>query len=202
MSSERAARPLRLPPPDAGRLDIPITRQAPAAWVRVHASQFAPVHFSVNPIHRFSHPGSLYGILYLADGVSTCLFERFGDLAYDGEMAIPKSLWNDHCITTIHIPELQVCDLMDALTLSTLRVDLNGLMTHRLAVPQQWGLALQRHPAGFHGIQFRSRFNANRCLALFKRGEVDRLLRIGETAALPDSEEASEWLDRHRVSLY
>jgi hypothetical protein len=156
----------------------------------------------VNPIHRFSHPSSLYAILYLADDVSTCLFERFGDLAYDDQMAIPKSLWDAHSITTIHTPELQVCDLADDITLSVLRVDLNGLLTHRLAVPQRWGLALQRHPAGFHGIQFRSRFNANRCLALFKCNGVDRRLQIGETTALPDSGQASEWLDRHRVSLY
>ena len=156
----------------------------------------------MNTIHRFSHEDCPYPCLYLAVDLDTGLFERFGDEAYDRQNTVPQSLWAAHCVTSIQVPALQVCDLTNARTLSALRADLSALMHHDLAAPQEWGLAIQRHPANFQGVKFKSRFNGRACLALFRRDAVEERLRQGKPAGLSSNEAAVGWLDKHRVSLY
>jgi hypothetical protein len=177
-------------------------RQGPRLWCRVHQSQFGAIHFSLRDIHRFSHPDCPYPYLYLGCDMATCLFERFGDEMYDRTLAIAFSLWQGHSITAIRVPAMHLCDLTSAKTLSALRVDLSTLMHNDLKTPQAWGLALQRHPANFQGIKFKSRFNDKVCLAIFNRDHIEK--RIKETAgrSLLDSDAAADWLHEHKVSLY
>src|SRR5205823_5326345 len=110
-------------------------------WFRVHLSAHGPVHFSLQEIHRYSHPDCPASLLYLGSDVATCLFERFGDLIYDQQTAIPLSLWRAHSISAIQVPAIHVCDLTHGQTLSSLRVDLTALMHNELEVAQAWGLA-------------------------------------------------------------
>src|SRR5438270_7627143 len=128
MSNNPAARILRLPPADFDRIRIPKTRQPARKWFRVHQSRYQAVHFSLRTIHRFSHKHCSYPLLYLAVDIDTCLFERFGDKAYDQAKAIGRALWQVHSIAAIQVPELQVCDLTNAKTRSALMVDLSALM--------------------------------------------------------------------------
>jgi hypothetical protein len=81
-------------------------------------------------------------------------------------------------------------------------VDLSALMHSDIATPQQWGLAIQRHPAKFQALKFKSRFNGKSCLALFGRDRIERRLREHRAIALSDSDQALDWLDKHKVSLY
>jgi hypothetical protein len=121
---------------------------------------------------------------------------------YDRALALAFSLWQAHSITAIRVPAIHVCDLTNAKTLSALRADLSALMHNDIKTPQEWGLAIQRHPANFQGIRFKSRFNGKMCLALFKRDNVEKKLKETVGKSLVDSDEATDWLHKHKVSLY
>ena len=170
--------------------------------VSVHQSKYPALFFSLNSGHRFSHADARFPCLYLAADIHTCLFERFGDKTYDNQMAIAQSIWDAHSLSRMQVPALEVCDLTSSKTLSALKVDLSALMHHDLALPQEWGLALQQHPAGFQGIQFRSRLNGKRCLVLFKRNSLEKRLHETLLDTLPNHPDAADWLDKHEVSLF
>jgi hypothetical protein len=201
MSNGRV-RTLRLPPAHLGTATIPVKNEGPRLWYRVHQTKFDAIHFSLRDIHRFSHPQCLYSCLYLACDSATCLFERFGDQLYDRALTIASSLWQAHSVTAIRIPAIHICDLTNSKTLSALRADLSALMHYDLKIPQQWGLAIQRHPANFQGIKFKSRFNGKICLALFARDNVENKLKETSSESLLDSESAADWLHGHKVRLY
>jgi len=201
MPDNPRVRPLRLPPAAFDELTVSHARLPARTWFRVHQSTQRAVYFSRNAAHRFTHPdGDL--VLYLGCDVETCLFERFGDTAYDGGNAIALSLWNAHSVSQMRLPALRVCDLTKARTLSALGTDLGTLMHNDVAIPQAWGRALQRHPAALEAIKFSSRFNNKPCLAVFHRGGIEARLHEKLLGSLSDTDAAVEWLDRHRVSLY
>ena len=202
MSNNPANRILRLPPEDLAATRIPRLRQPSRNWFRVHQARFSPVYFSLESFHRFSHKDCPYPFLYLGVDLDTCLFERFGDSAYDHQKAIPQSLWNAHRVSVVRIPNLHVCDLTNAKTLSALMVDLSALMHIEVSAPQEWGLAIQRHPAHFQGIKYKSPFNGKACLALFQRDGVENRLREIPGHALANDDASADLLDKHKVSLY
>jgi hypothetical protein len=202
MPSDPAVRALRHPPANFHELKIPRTLQPAREWFGVHQSGLPARYFSLNTHHRFSHQDCPYSFLYLGVDVGTCLFERFGDEAYDRHRSLSKSLWDACCVSSIQLPEVQVCDLTRSRTLSALMVDLTALMNEKLAIPQEWGLAIQQHPGAFEGIKFKSRFNHGACLALFQRDQVEKQLTETLLGALSDQDTAVDWLDEHRVSLY
>lgn len=202
MSNDPSDRPLRLPPVNISEIKIPRTRQPGRNWFRVHQSRHSAAHFSLQTHHRYSHRGCPYPLLYLGVDIHTCLFERFGDKAYDNQNAISQSLWNAHFVSTVQVPEIQVCDLTNARTLATLRVDLSALLHTAIAAPQEWGLAIQRHPANFQGVKYRSRFNGSVCMALFQRDGIETRLRAKQLGHLADDDAAVDWLDKHQISLY
>jgi hypothetical protein len=202
MSNSRGARTIRLPSANFAQLKIPHTRLKRSVCFRVHRSGTSAIFPALNPVHRFSHVDCPYPMLYLAAEVDTCLFERFGDGSYDQQKVIAQSLWHGHSVSKITIPDTNICDLTHGKTLSAAMVDLAALMHPDISVPQQWGLAIQRHPAGFQGIAFRSRFDGNKCLALFKRDGMEEHWREKLQASLDDHEAAVSWLSKHQVSLY
>jgi hypothetical protein len=202
MSSNPAARTLRLPPPNFSGLKIPRTRQPARNWFRVHRSGFAATYFSLSVSHRFSHKESPYSLLYLGVDTDTCLFERFGDTAYDGNRAIPQTLWEAHSVSIVQVPEIHVCDLTNAKTLSAMMADLSALMHNALSAPQDWGSAIQKHPANFQAIKFRSRFNGKACLALFQRDGFEKRLQEKVLNTLTNNDAAVDWLDKYKVSLF
>ena len=81
-------------------------------------------------------------------------------------------------------------------------VDLSALMHPEVATPQQWGLAIQRHPANFQGIKFKSRFNDKACLAVFQRDGMEKQVKATMIDTLPNDDRAVDWLDKHKVCLY
>src|SRR5436190_22362994 len=127
-------RPLRLPTADFDSIDIPVSSLRDRVWYRVHQSAYPATFFSLNRTHRFSHPDCRCRFLYLGADTATCLFERFGDTLYDEKLAIPNSIWKAHCMSSIRLPQLRVCDLTDAHTLSALNVDLSALTNNNLKV--------------------------------------------------------------------
>ena len=202
MSNDPPARNLRLPPAGFNGVKIPRTRQPARNWFRVHLSQSPAIYFWLNTSHRFSHKECPYPFLYLAVDIDTCLFERFGDKAYEQQKVIAQSLWQAHSVSAIRVPAAYVCDLTRATTLSALMVDLSALMHNDVATPQQWGLAIQRHPANYQAIKFKSRFNGKACLALFQRDGMETRLQETPLGTLSNDDEAVDWLDKHKVSLY
>ncbi len=202
MSSSPAVRTLRLPAPDFDKLKIPRTRQPVGKWFRVHQTLHSALYFSLDPAHRFSHKDCPYPVLYLGVNIDTCLFERFGNEAYDGAKTLPQSLWKAHSVSLFQVPAMCVCDLTKPETLSALRVDLTALMNEKLDVPQKWGLVIQKHPSNFQGIKYKSRFNDRACLAVFQRDGVEKSMPDSALGAISALDEAADWLDRHRVRLY
>jgi hypothetical protein len=70
-----------------------------------------------------------------------------------------------------------------------------------LTIPQAWGLAVQRHPAGFEAIKHSSRFLDQPCLTLFDRGGLQAKLRAKALGALSTVDAAVDWLDERRAPL-
>jgi hypothetical protein len=197
-----ALRPVRLPAAGFNDIEIPVSSLRTRVWYRVHQSAYPATFFSLNGNHRFSHPECPWPFLYLGGDTATCLFERFGDTLYDQKLAIPSSIWRAHCMSSIRLPALRVCDLTDARTLSALNVDLSALTNNDLQVPQAWGLAIQQHSAVFGAIQFKSRFNDWFCLAVFNRGDLEKQITETRLESLLDHVPAIDWLHEHKVSLY
>ena len=192
-------RTLRLPPADLSKRAVPLTRQSAGCWLRIHAAGVSPIDFSLKGYHRFSHSACKHQILYLGGAVQTCLWERFGDVVLDNLHVVPRSLWMSAYVSEIRLPALKVCDLTKVRTRAVLMVDLTALMSHELAVPQAWSLAIQQHPAGFEAIRFLSRWNQLPCLALFNQANLK--LKTKLTSPLVGSREAANWIERHKISL-
>lgn len=196
-----AQRPLRLPTPDFGNLALPVTSCPARALWRIHAQGTSALRFHIHPGHRFSHADCPAGLLYLAESPATCLWERFGDDVLSPDARVSLAVWTTQVVSRVDVPPLRLCDLTDELTRSRAKVDLGALNHPDLSVPQAWGLAIQRHPAGFDGLRYRSRFDHQPCIALFG---WDRLrTRVAETRVtdLVDSPDAEEFLTRHQVAL-
>lgn len=202
MPNNPPIRPLRLPDAHFDLIKIPRTRQPARNWFRVHPLRLKALVFSLNPGHRFSHANCPCEFLYLGSDIDTCLFERFGDTAYNGKKVIPLSLWKNHSLSRLQVPELKVCDLTHAPTLSALAVDLSSLMHPDLSLSHAWGLAIQKHPANFDAIKFKSRFNGQSCLALFGRNGIESRIREIALGELSDNSAAVDWLARHQISLF
>jgi hypothetical protein len=201
MSSSPPTRPVRLPPSDLAARELPRTRQLARAWFRVHAKAYDALYFSLNPTHRYSHPNCPYPMLYVTIDPDTCLWERFGDQIYDQSRKLPQSLWDGTAISTIDVPQLYLCDFSKTITRSTLTVDLTALMNEDLSVPQQWGLAIQNHPAQVPAIKFKSRFTDKACLAIFDRPDVSVQLKGTGLGPVNRYDAALDWLTTHQVAL-
>lgn len=203
LSSSSTGRTLRRPSGDFESVMIPCGRQPDRNWFRVHQSGRQPVFFSLNPNHRFSHPDCPYKMLYVGLDIQTCLFERFGDEVYDGKKSMPESLWKAHGVSLLRCPSLHVCDLTNPRTLTAMMVDYTALMNEKLEIPQEWGLAIQKHPANFQGIKYKSRFNGRTCLVIFDRDGISTQVRVGKAIGpLEHHDPAVEWIADHQVCLY
>jgi len=78
-------------------------------------------------------------------------------------------------------------------------VDKASLLAADLSLPQAWGLAIQRHPAGFEAIKYSSRFVDQPCLALFDRGGLQAKLRAKPLGVLTTLDAAVDWLDERKA---
>lgn len=198
-----AARPLCLPPENFDSLPLPVKTCSPGVLYRVHEAVYGPVYFSRNEGHRFSRGDSPFPHLYLAEEPETCLLERFG-----GELLKPRhppvlsaKVWSGCVLSAITVPRLKICDFTDAATRLAAKTDLSALTHHELEIPQAWGLAVQRHPAGFDGLRYLSRFNHKPCLVLFDRGGLAAKLKAKRAGGLTDFPKALEFLDKFQVAL-
>ena len=200
-SEPKAERPLRLPSADLDQRPIPRRRQAGRKWFRVERVDSASLNFGLAPHHRFSPPDSPYPVLYLGSDPATCLWERFGDVMFDGNHTIPRNQWAASILTEIRVGELSVCDLADARVRAAMMVDVAALTSNDFAVTHAWGLAIQRHPAGFQAIKYVSRFIRRPCLALFDRDNAKARLTARRVGNLAESEVTTDWLTRYTVSL-
>jgi len=202
MSSDpQPGRTLLLPAADFDRLGIPVTRQPRRSWFRVHSSGRSAVFFGRLPHHRFSHPDCPYALLYVGATIQTSLWEVFGDDILGGKCVISEGRWRGSSVSRMTVPEIQVCALNNARTREAMRVDKASLMASDLAMPQAWGLAVQRHPAGFQAIKYSSRFVDQACLALFDRDAILPQLKVTHLGSLSDLETAMDWLHERKAAL-
>jgi len=184
-----------------GTQKLPGTRQMARGWFRVHPHWSSAIFFNLKPTHRYSHPNCPFPILYVAIDPETCLWEVFGDAVFDHGHALPKTQWDDLVISLIHVPDFHLCDLSKTSTRGALTVDLAALMNEDLAVPQEWGLAIQRHPAQVPALKFKSRFTGHACLAIFDRGAIRQQLRETSLGSLSQFDPALTCLTKHQVTL-
>ena len=200
-SKPPAARALLLPGPEFGQQPVPVTRQPSRAWFRVHRSDAPALEFGLHPFHRFSHARCPYPVLYLGPTVQTCLWEIFGDDLFQGSRTIAAAKWAVRCVSRITVPELRVCALSLEKTRDTMSVDKPSLLTPDLAVPQEWGLAIQQHAAAFQAIKYTSRFVDQPCLALFDRDDLRARLKVQLLGNLDDLDTAVDWLHERKAAL-
>ncbi len=200
-SNPPSLRPLYQPATDFDRRPVPVTRQPQRFWFRVHRSGSPAVQFGIRPHHRFSHASCPFPWLYVSPGPSACLWEYFGDDVFGGRHVIAAAKWNDCRLSQIQVPPLRVCAVSQEPTRNAMGVDKASLLAAELAIPQAWGLALQRHPAAFDAIKYSSRFIDQPCLALFDRGGLASRLQTTLLGELKHLDLAVDWLDDHQVSL-
>jgi hypothetical protein len=202
MSSDPSpSRVLVLPGSDFNQKPIPVTPQRLRIWFRVHRAGAPPILFGNSPHHRFSHRECPYPLLYVGASIQTCLWEVFGDDVFRGKRTISETRWRSSCISQITVPALGLCALTLERTRDAMNVDRASLLAADLTVPQAWGLAVQRHPAGFHAIKYSSRFMDQACLALFDRGTFRVELKAELLGALNDLDAAVDWLHERKAAL-
>ncbi len=202
MSSKPAPRrALLLPGADFDQRPIPVTRQPLRTWFRVNRAGSPPILFGKFPHHRFSHPDCPYPLLYVGATIQTCLWEVFGDDIFQGKRTISEGKWRGSCVSQITVPEVGVCAVTLERTRDAMSVDRASLLAANLAAPQAWGLAVQRHPAGFQAIKYASRFVDQPCLALFDRGTLQSRLKAKVLGGLNDLDAAVDWLQERKAAL-
>lgn len=200
-SDPPAARVLRTPAGDFAQRAIPVSRQPQRAWFRLHPVGAPAAQFGRRAHHRFSHPESPHGLLYVGSSLATCLWEVFGDDVFNGQRAISAAKWAGCDASQITVPELRVCAVNSERTREAMGVDKASLMAADLRIPQAWGLAVQQHPAGFEALKFTSRFLDQPCLALFDRGDLAARLRVKRLGPLSELDAAVDWLDERKAAL-
>jgi len=200
-SKPRLNRPLLRPGADFGQRVIPVTRQPQRVWFRVHRTGAAAVRFGKLPHHRFSHPNAPFALLYVGATIQTCLWEYFGDDVFKGNRLISAGKWHGCSLSQITIPEVKACALNQERTRDAMSVDKASLLAANLAIPQAWGLAIQKHPADFEAIKYSSRFLDQPCLALFDRGDLQAKLRVRALGPLTGLDAAVDWLDERKAAL-
>lgn len=139
--------------------------------------------------------------MYVGATPSACLWECFGDDVLGSLRAIPAAKWNGYSISQIFIPQLKVCAVSQEPTRDAMGVDKASLLAIDLTVPQEWGLAVQKHPAAFEAIKYSSRFIDQPCLALFDRGGMAAKFRGTLVGPLNSVDAAVDWLDDRRAVL-
>jgi hypothetical protein len=196
-----STRALMRPGTDFGGKLIPVTRQPARLWFRVHRAGVPALDFQVLPFHRFSHASCPDPLLYVGPNIQTCLWEVFGDDVFLGNHTIAASKWSGRRVSQISVPELKVCALSLEQTREAAGVDKASLLAADLSIPQEWGLALQQHSAGFQAIKYTSRFVDQPCLALFDREGLQGKLKTRLLGDLEELEAAVDWLHARKVAL-
>jgi len=200
-SNPKPTRTLLRPGRDFGQRQIPVTRQPPRLWFRVHRSSVPALDFGIHPFHRFSHSHCPCPLLYVGPNLRTCLWEVFGDDVFEGRRTIAARKWSGRRVTQISVPELKVCAVSLEPTRDAMGVDKGSLLAVDLNVPQEWGLAVQQHPAGFQAIKYTSRFVDQPCLALFDRCGLHSKLTFKLLGDLADLDDAVDWLHERKAAL-
>lgn len=195
------SRPTRRPLPDFVKSDLPVTPYPARELWRLHETGLAAIYFSLNPEHRFSHADCPCPVLYLGEQPTTCIWERFGDGILNPGSRVSLKLWTTRTLSRVKIPDLKLCDLTDATTAGRAKVDLSALTNAELSVPQEWGLQIQQHPAGFDGLRYLSRFDGQPCVALFGRPGITKRMTEKFVANLVDSPEGDALLNAQRIAL-
>lgn len=200
-SNPNPARAQLKPGMDFKQRAIPVTRQPQRAWFRVHRAGEPAALFGRLPHHRFSHPNCPFQLLYIGPSIQTCLWEYFGDDVFQGRRVISAAKWSGCCLSQIVVPELKVCAVSLERTRDAMGVDKASLMAADLSIPQDWGLAVQEHPAAFEAIKYSSRFLDQPCLAVFDRGGLPAKLQVHGLGALSSLDAAVAWLDERKAAL-
>jgi hypothetical protein len=121
---------------------------------------------------------------------------------FERNHTIPGNQWAASVLTEIRMNALSVCDLADTQVRAAMSVDVAALTSNDFTVTHAWGLAIQKHPAGFQAIKYVSRFIRRPCLALFDRDNLQARLptatRLGNLAQL---DVTTKWLARYKVSF-
>lgn len=190
-----------MPAADFGHRKIPVTLQPQRHWFRIHPTGSPALLFRRLPHHRFSHPDGPFHLLYLGATLQTCLWEVFGDDVFLGKRAISSARWTGYSISQILVPAVNVCATTLERTRDAMNVDKASLMAADQSIPHAWSLAVQRHPSGFEGIKYSSRFLDQSCLALFERGDLPSCLQVKPLGALNDLDSAVDWLEEREAAL-
>jgi hypothetical protein len=197
-----ASRPIRLPAEDFARKPLPASIISDFKALRLHGATRPATQFRKVPSHRFTHPDSAKGLLYLGDDLETGLWESFGDAILNPGCVIARSLWMTRQVSKIHTTtKLRLCDLTDLKTRTSLKVDLSALNHTDLNIPQAWGLAIMNHLDAVDGFYYASRFTGMRCAVLFGDKRLSLALKSEPSGALIDFEESARFLEENEIAL-
>jgi len=197
-----AVRAVRKPRKDFPSENLPVVEFKGLDAQRVHSKDYPAVGFRVVTNHRFSHPASPGGLLYLGESLETCLWESFGDELPDNQDRLSASRWKSSHLSRVQSKAtFRICDLTDENVRLALGVDLSALLHPDLAIPHEWGLAIQNHPSAVDGLRYLSRLNQQPSVVLFERPGASGKLWETLIGALPDVIQATEFLVRKSIKL-
>ena len=188
-----------LPPSDFAGRPLPHDEiSVGSAFVRIHLSDFDPVHFGTSGNNRFDDPQHEYGVCYLAmtrEGAfaETCLREV-------GAPFVTLAFLEARSFATIETTAPLRLATVHGTGLSRLGAT-SVVSAGQHALAQRWSRAIHDHPAAPDGILYRANHdNGELCAALFERCR-DRL-RLSEThAIMSDRNRLAALLNRYGVGL-
>jgi hypothetical protein len=194
------SRPIRLPAADFDLKPLSVSTPGAREALRIHSVRFPAISFRTNPEHRFSHPAAPGGLLYLGEDLETCLWECFGDEILH-RSAIARVDWGKRLSKIAWSAPLKICDLTTLSVRRTLGMDLSAMKHTELEVPQAWGLAIQNHPDGVHGLRYFSRFTGKPCIVLFEQPGLATRLQESPVSLLAELDTADDFLDANSIAL-
>lgn len=168
LSHELPAHPL--PGPELKERSLPIT-EIDIRWARVHRLEHSAVFFNRGPRGRFNSPDSTYGVMYVAQRLDGAFVEPF--CRTDSPLRlIDRAEARLRGWSTVRFSRpLRLCDLTGK-GLARVGADAR-LLSGSWQVSRAWSAAIESHPGGLDGIQYRARHDpAEICAAVFDRSEL------------------------------
>ncbi len=175
-------------------------------WWRIQDQQFGvEICFGRRGLGRWSDPQQIFGVCYMAGGLSAAFAETFGHGLVERQVpAAPKFVGIDELkvkkvLQVVPRRKLKLVDLQGA-GLPSLNLDARIFSTTDYGVSQAWARWLHGRPIALDGILYRSRHLPDHlCAALFDRCEDT--LEVLDEGSMLDHPQLLDILDQQGWAL-
>ncbi|HEY1042624.1 MAG TPA: RES domain-containing protein [Telluria sp.] len=207
MTAGDAASTCPLPPADFASRTLPVREFdcSSTPLLRIHLRANHPVFHSrrssCREANRFDAPADEFGVLYASASFSACMAEAIVRDRYAGgpaPLVLEEFRLRLRSLSRLepHQPRLRLADFSAPLV--GLGFSTQVLATPDYAAPNQWSLAVHRHPEQVDGIYFVSRYANEASVALFDRVPVSAR---GAPVPLLECAQLEGFLQQHEIAL-